>query len=440
MSASAVATRVGRELTAICGAEHVTEAATEAMLGCVPSVAVRPGSADEIAAILRFANENNLVVVPAGGLTQQQTGKPPAQVDILLYTTRLTETEHYDAADLTVGIGAGCTVAQLCHDIGRDGLLFAPDPPLWERATIGGLLATGITGPRRHGFGGLRDYCIGVRFVTGDGRRGKGGGRVVKNVAGYDMMKLLIGSWGTLAVITSASFKLFPAPRQTRTFVACFANPSEAMAYRDRVLRSPLDPMCLDLLSPQASELLTPGSPAGSFWSIFVRGAGSDAVLARYRSELGAAVIHEMEGDKETAFWRMVADFPAQARERYPGSLLLTLTAPLRDVRRVLDLTEEVAAANGFTVAAAGRVGAGHLLLSLMPALGQQITKANYSTAASALNQSLPRDAAMTVLHCAAEARSEMPMLRTPTHVESMRAVKRALDGKDILNRGRFFL
>lgn len=440
MSTAVVATRVGRELGAICGAEHVTEAPSERIFGCAPVVAVRPGSADEIAAILRFANENNLTVVPAGGFTQQQTGAVPSQADILLSTLRLTEIEHYDPADLTVGVGAGYTVAKLCQMIGTSGLLFAPDPPAWQRATIGGLLATGITGPRRHGYGGLRDYCIGIKFVTGDGRTGKGGGRVVKNVAGYDMMKLLIGSWGTLAVITSASFKLFPAPRNCRTFVACFANAAEAMAFRDLVLRSPLDPMCLELLSPQASALLTPGSPAEAFWTISVRGAGSDAVLARYRSELGSAVAHEMEGEKEAAFWRLVADFPALARERDPGALLMSIIAPLRDVRRVLDVTDEVAAANGFTVAAVGRLGIGNLFVSLSPAVGRQLTKTNYTTVMSTLNEQLPRDASMTVLHCPAEVCGEITVLRTPTHIESMRAIKRALDAKDILNRGRFLL
>ena len=438
MSTVALATRVGRELSAICGAEHVTEAPPERIAGCAPAVAVRPGSADEIAAILRFANENSLVVAPAGGGTQQQAGKPPAQIDILLHTSRLTETEHYDPGDLTVGIGAGCTVAHLCHNISQDGLLFAPDPPLWERATIGGLLATGITGPRRHGYGALRDYCIGVRFVTGDGRIGKGGGRVVKNVAGYDMMKLLIGSWGTLAVITGASFKLFPYPRNSRTFVACFANASEAMAFRDRVLRSPLDPICLELLSPEASALLTPGSPAASFWTVSVRGAGSDAVLARYRSELGSAVMHEMEGEKEAGFWRLVADFPALAAERDPDSLLVNLSAPLRDVRRVLDVIDEVAAANGFTVAAVGRVGHGNLVVSLSPAVGRQLTKTNYTTVMGRLGEQLPHDASMSVLHCPAEVRPEIAMLRTPTHFASMNAVKQALDPKNILNRGRF--
>ncbi len=220
---------------------------------------VAPASADEVAAVLRFANEHGLSVVPAGGFTQQQTGNLPSQVDVILQTSRLTEVEHYDPGDLTVGVGAGCTVAQLSAMVGANGLLFAGDAALPERSTIGGLLATAMPGPLRQGYGGLRDYCIGIRFVTGDGRKGKGGGRVVKNVAGYDLMKLLIGSQGSLAVITSASFKLFPALRQTRTFVAEFGDSAEAIGFRNRVLHSPLSPICLELVSPGASALLPPG-------------------------------------------------------------------------------------------------------------------------------------------------------------------------------------
>src|SRR5437773_8310079 len=99
------------------------------------------------------------------------------------------------------------------------------------RATIGGVLACNASGPMKVGFGGVRDYCIGIHFVTADGKIAKGGGKVVKNVAGYDLMKLLIGSYGTLGVITSANFKVFPRPRQTRTFIAEFANLTEAIEF-----------------------------------------------------------------------------------------------------------------------------------------------------------------------------------------------------------------
>ena len=256
MSTTTAPTYFAPEFRAICGVDHVVEAPTENILGVAPSMAVTPGSPDEIVAILRFANEHGLSVVPAGGFTQQQTGNVPPQVDVLLYTSRLTEVEHYDPGDLTIGVGAGWTIAQLSAKVAADKLFFAGDAALPARSTVGGLLATGLYGPHRHGYGGPRDYCIGVRFVTGDARKAKGGGRVVKNVAGYDMMKVLIGSQGTLGIITSASFKLFPAPRQTRTFVSEFASAEEAFAFRNRVLHSPLDPICLELVSPEAGALV----------------------------------------------------------------------------------------------------------------------------------------------------------------------------------------
>jgi glycolate oxidase FAD binding subunit len=428
---------------AICGAEHVTEDPAElqawSVLGVAPALAVTPGSADEITNILRFADEHGLNVVPAGGFTQQQVGNLPQQVDVLLFTTRLTAVEHYDAGDLTVGIGAGCTVAQLSAMVAENGLFFAGDPAQPERCTIGGLLATGLYGPLRHGYGGLRDYCIGVRFVTGDGRKAKGGGRVVKNVAGYDMMKLLIGSQGTLGIITGASFKLFPAPRQTRTFVAVFSSAAEAIEFRNRVLHSPLDPICLELVSPEAHQMLVPESPAGAWWSICLRAAGSDAVLARYRTELGTAVVREIEGANEQGFWRALTDFSPIATERHPRSLLISMTMPVADVQPVLSELTTVAESNGFCFAAIGRVGIGHLLVSLWQAPQGEVSLVSFVNTVSGLRNRFPNNASMAVLRCPPETRHHIsawgPM---PTDMESMRAVKMALDSKDILNRGRF--
>ena len=435
MSATATASRLVSELRAICGVGHVAEAPTENILGVAPSLAATPGSPDEIVAILRFANEHGLSVVPAGGCTQQYTGNLPPRVDVLLYTSRLTEVEHYDAGDLTIGVGAGWTIAQLSAKVAEDRLFFAGDAALPGRSTVGGLLATGFYGPHRHGYGGPRDYCIGVRFVTGDARKAKGGGRVVKNVAGYDMMKVLIGSQGTLGIITSASFKLFPAPRQTRTFVSDFASAEEAFAFRNRVLHSPLDPICLELVSPEAGALLeTRGA-----WSILLRAAGSDAVLARYRAELGAVVSREIEGQNENDLWQAVSDFSHTLLEMHPPSLLISMTLPLADVQPVLDGLALVAHSNDFTLAAVGRVAVGHLLIAMWPAPNADVTLVNFVNAASGLRNRLPRDASMAVLHCPPESRHHVtawgPM---PTDLESMRKVKMTLDPKDILNPGRF--
>jgi len=439
VSTATTPTGFASELRAICGADYVVESPAENICGVAPSLAVTPGSADEVAAILRFANEHGLSVVPAGGLTQQYTGNRPAHADVLLCTSRLMEVEHYDPGDLTIGVGAGWTVAHLSSKVAADKLFFPGDPALPERATVGGLLATGLYGPHRHGYGGLRDYCIGVRFVTGDGRKAKGGGRVVKNVAGYDMMKLLIGSWGTLGVITSASFKLFPAPRQTQTFVSCFSTAREALEFRSRTLRSPLDPVCLELLSPRASALLTPGSPAAAWWSVCLRAAGSDAVLARYRAELGSAVTHEIRAGNEEGFWSAVADFAPTVRERHPDCLLLSLMLPLADLAPVLERAAADAESAGWELAAIGRVGVGHIMAALWPSADMKGASLDFAKALVGLRSALSRDASMTVLACPEEARGELKAwAATPTDGKSMRAVKQALDPNDVLNRGRF--
>src|SRR5206468_5459380 len=176
----------------------------------------------------------------------------PERVDIVLSAARLNGVEHYDPGDLTLGVAAGTTLAQLDAVLAANVQFLPIDAMLPERATIGGVLATAANGPLKHGYGSVRDFCIGVSFVTAEGRIAKGGGRVVKNVAGYDLMKLMIGSHGTLGVIVGGNFKVFPLPRQTRTFVCEFATVAEAINFRNRVMASPLSPMCMEIASPRA--------------------------------------------------------------------------------------------------------------------------------------------------------------------------------------------
>lgn len=459
MSAAGTAISLARELAGIVGEEHVREDAEALAVLAVeevaPAVAVAPASAEEVAAILRFASSHDLTVVPAGGFVRQGIGGVPERVDIVLETRRLASLEHYDPGDLTLGAGAGMTLATLDAELAAHQQFLPVESPRAERETVGGLLAAAASSPLRHGYGGLRDYCIGVHFVTGDGRIAKGGGRVVKNVAGYDLMKLLIGSFGTLGVLVSANFKVFPRPRQTATFACDFASAEEALAFRDRLLHSTLSPICLELVSPRAEEYLReaptprsvddhhPAAPvkleAGA-WRVLLRAAGSDAVLARYRRELGSAVSQELAGDAEAAFWRQLLRFEETVLARHHNAMLVSASLPLSAVAGALAAAER-ALDNNFLPAAVGRFGAGSLEIAFLPLLVDPPSAMQYVAAVSAFRGALPRDASAVVTRCPREAKLHFDVWgSSPTDRECMRTVKRAMDPAGILNRGRFLV
>jgi len=339
---------IDRELAVIVGDAHVEppSAATE-INGVAPAAVVAPGSAEEVAAILQLANERGIVVAPAGGCTQQDIGGVPDRVGILLRTTRMNTIEHYDPGDLTVGIHAGMAFAQVQQRLAEHQQWLPFDAPNLERATIGGLLATGAAGPLKSAFGGMRDFCIGIQFATADGKVAKGGGRVVKNVAGYDLMKLLIGSYGSLAVITKANFKVFPKARQTRTFVCEFGTLEEALKFRGRLFHLPLTPICLEIISPRAPEYLCdpppvrdadhyvpPGPVAApsTTWQVVLRAAGSDNVLARYLRDLGSAVSRSLEGPAEDRFWSWVSHFEYAVLDRHRNAMVMYTHLSLQSV------------------------------------------------------------------------------------------------------------
>ncbi len=443
MSTTAAAPALARELAAIAGEQHATDdparTAAFAIDGVTPRVLVEPGSAVEVAAVMKYAHAHDLAVVPAGGMTHQFTGAVPAKIDILLRTIRLKAVEHYDAGDMMIGVGAGTTLAEVERKIGPHQQMLPLDAPQPELCTVGGGLASAAQGPLKQFYGGLRDYCTGVRFVTADGKMAKAGAKVVKNVAGYDLMKLLIGSFGTVAVLTGASFKLFPRPRQTRTFIAKFAKLAEAIAFRDQVLCSPLSPLCLEIVSPDAAVILH-GDPAkGDAWRVLLRAAGSDTVLARYRAELGPAITGEAGGDDEREIWRRIAEFPHVLFERSQNAMLLRLDLALQDVQAVIEAAQRAATDNNFVCAVSGRIGVGSLLVGLAPVAVDPPAAVQYVNAVSFLRGAVPRHGSAIVLRCPVEAKRHFNVWgSTPNDLATMQSIQRAFDPKDILNRGRF--
>jgi glycolate oxidase FAD binding subunit len=224
-------------LAGALGREHVRPASEgDAVDGIQPGWVVEPADAEELARILRQAGEAGLRVIPRGGGTKLSWGNPPTGADVVLSTRRLDRLVEHAWADMTATVQAGCTVAALQQALAVHGQRLAVDP-LWpERATIGGILAANDSGTLRLRFGSLRDLIIGITLALPDGTLAKSGGKVVKNVAGYDLPKLFTGSLGTLGVITEATFRLHPLPDRALT-LSCRAGASEPAALCQLMLK-----------------------------------------------------------------------------------------------------------------------------------------------------------------------------------------------------------
>lgn len=239
----------------LVGAAHVRTAGDDdAVSGVVPRLVVSPADEQEVASVLSAATARGLAVVARGGGTKLEWGLPPEHCDIVLSTSRMTGIVDHEPADLVCVVRAGTPLGVV-----QDTLAAVPgfrqrlmlDPPQGGAATIGGVVATAASGPLRTRFGTARDLVIGASFVLSDGTVGRSGGKVVKNVAGFDVAKLLVGSLGTLAVITEVAFRLHPLPEASRTVVLEARSVSDLCGFASRVGRLQVTPSLVDIHWPQ---------------------------------------------------------------------------------------------------------------------------------------------------------------------------------------------
>ncbi len=223
------------------------ESASYAIDGCTPRAVVLPTSVREIQAVLQFAAHQNLSVIPAGAGTKLGTGNLPQEVDIVLSTTHLNSVVEYEPADLTVTVEAGIRLADLQKELAKHRQFLALNPPYAERCTIGGIVATNTSGLFRLRHGTARNQVLGMRVVHANGTIVKSGGKVVKNVAGYDLNKLYIGSFGTLGIITEVALKLSPIPTRQAIVVTEFQNIQNAVNTGLNIVSSQTLPMFVNL-------------------------------------------------------------------------------------------------------------------------------------------------------------------------------------------------
>jgi glycolate oxidase FAD binding subunit len=282
-----------------------------------------PRSPEELAAQLADANAQRQSITLRGNGTKSGMGGPMLPSDITISTCHLNRVLHYEPRDLTVSVEAGLPWNEFASLLGQHGQMVPLDPSFADEATVGGVVAANASGPRRRLYGSARDMVIGMTFATLEGKLIRTGGMVVKNVAGLDMAKLMIGSFGTLAAIAVVNFKLHPAPAGTRTFVQEFVRSTETIAARDKILKSVLQPMAVDILkSSQGYDLL-------------VQAGGNPTVLDRYARDLSAFRV--LSEEQEEALWRNIREFTPDYLRDHPDGTVLRVSCGLSEVGAVLE-------------------------------------------------------------------------------------------------------
>ncbi len=412
--------------------------------GARPAAVARPGSVDEAAEVVRFAAAEKLAVIPVAGRTKLGIGMPPQRYDIALDMTRLDRVLAYDPGDLTLGVEAGIGVKKLLDALAERRQFLPLLVPWMERATIGGVVAANPISPLRFAHGGPRDFVLGMEFVTGEGKRCKSGGRVVKNVTGYDLHKLLIGSLGTLGVITRVNFRTFPLPPAQQSFVATYAGAREAMALVQAIARSPLAPRAVEVVDPAVLPVLGNQTLPAELWSVVITAAGNEKVVERHAADLArmardsaAREFQPLSDEHSQALLEGLREFARHVQAAHPAAVIFrvsALPAVIGElVERVVAIAKRMNLASGSVMKAGSTIyfalwrEAGRSESDLQRA-SEEIFAAGDAVGARAMIES-----------CPAELKRAVNVWGAPRgDLELMKRVKKVFDPAGILAPGRF--
>jgi glycolate oxidase FAD binding subunit len=375
-----------------------------------------PETHDDLAEALSRAARHLRTICLQGNSSKRLMAGPVACADETITTAALRRVLEYEPRDLTISVEAGLPWRDLTALLRQNRQMAPLDPPFAAQATVGGVVASNSSGPRRRLYGTARDMVIGMRFVTPARKIVQSGGMVVKNVAGLDMAKLMIGSFGTLAAIVVVNFKLQPMPEVERTILLSFADGKAAFEARARLLTGVLQPAAIDLFNPPAA---IHGSPA---WILAVRAAGNQASVDRYQRELAAfGESQALEGAPHEEFWRRVEDFTPRFLAAHPDGAVVRVSSTLMDLEKCMA---------PLAVPAVARAGSGVCYLYF----DETGAAARYLADAAGLSLK-------AVIEFAPEARkSQLELWPAPgADFEIMRRLKALFDPSNVLNRGRLY-
>jgi glycolate oxidase FAD binding subunit len=435
------------EIRRIVGEDRVRAASdVDTIDGIQPAHIVEPESAKQLAQVLAIANSSGLAIIPRGGGTKIDWGNPPRRADLVLSTVRLNRVLEHASADMTATVQAGCTLESFQNALAEKGQRLAVDPLFPDRATIGGILACNDSGALRATFGSIRDHLIGITVALPDGTLAKSGGKVVKNVAGYDLPKLFIGSFGTLGVIVEATFRLHPLPRASQT-LQFSASPEHLTNILSALLDCSLITTAVQIDASDDTEAII---------SVLVEGL-PDATEQKTRPVISAAqssgaklplpVLGERAGERaEHQKRNEPSPTPspgvpgeggsfggAQALFDQPGVICKICLLPTR-IPALVDYLRAASSARGLrwklVMQSVGvgllslRIDAAHLLPEWIQYLRQHLSEFS---------------GALTILRCPADAKSLVdPWPAIGDSLPLMRRIKQQFDPNNTLSPGRF--
>ena len=417
---------------------------TYAVDGLRPRLVCAPASVDELAGAVRAAHGAGAAVIPWGGGTRMSLGAPPRAADLLVRTEHLDEIVEYEPADLTVTVGGGIRLGALQERLRAEGQFLALDPAAADRATIGGLIAANASGPLRLGYGTARDLVIGTRVVNADGVVSKAGGRVVKNVAGYDLNKLYIGSLGTVGIVVELSFKLHPLPQSQGMVVAAFRSAEEAARAIGEIVRSPLNAAAVELLDPAAAAEVRPDAAVPEDGCLLVVAAlGWESAVRRQvrdiRALCGVATDAEELHDaaRADALWGALRELPDPSAA---GIALLKAAVPPTRSADALAALRALATEAGFRPAVLAHAGSGVVYVRLRPETWDVEAGARLAGLVErARAHARGEGGSLVVEACPASAKTGLDVWGPPPDGFSvMRALKEQLDPRGTLNPGRY--
>lgn len=324
------AEQLAQRLRASLGSDAITNEASvlgdHKVDGLAPSLICTPASAEQIVAAVKICAEAQAAITPWGGGTAMKLGNPPRALEVVVKTSGLNRVIEHDAANLTATVQSGMSLAALQATLAPQKQFAPLDAPAPERSTIGGIVAANLNGPSRASYGSVRDLVIGMKVVLASGETIKAGGKVVKNVAGYDMCKLFTGSLGTLGIITEITLRMAPLPVSTATVIA---------AGRSAELTVLAKQLAQTKLLPSATFLLQAGASAP--WQLAVSFDGFAETVARQVNQLAAMMQplglsqEIIDGESEQQRWRGIGDLPLA-----PHRVVYRVTMPRSAVTETL--------------------------------------------------------------------------------------------------------